>query len=92
MADTQSKIALITGASRGLGRNTDFGHGGARGIDVIFTYRSKSAPRPIKSWPTSKRSVGTALALPARHRRHGELSRPSWKKVCKRRCARPSRP
>ena len=30
MADTQSKIALITGASRGLGRNTALGGGGTR--------------------------------------------------------------
>ncbi len=42
MADTQSKIALITGASRGLGRNTALATA-ARGIDVIFTYRSNRA-------------------------------------------------
>ncbi|MGP8233666.1 MAG: SDR family NAD(P)-dependent oxidoreductase [Methylovirgula sp.] len=42
MADTQSKIALITGASRGLGRNTALA-AAARGIDVIFTYRSNRA-------------------------------------------------
>lgn len=35
------KIALITGASRGLGRNTAE-HLAARGIDVIGTYNSKA--------------------------------------------------
>ncbi len=42
MADTQSKTALITGASRGLGRNTALALA-ARGIDVIFTYRGNQA-------------------------------------------------
>lgn len=35
------KIALITGASRGLGRNAAE-HLAARGIDVIGTYHSKA--------------------------------------------------
>lgn len=41
MTDTQ-KIALITGGSRGLGRNTALA-AAARGIDVIFTYHSNQA-------------------------------------------------
>jgi len=41
MTDTQ-KIAIITGGSRGLGRNTALA-AAARGIDVIFTYRSNQA-------------------------------------------------
>lgn len=41
MTDTQ-KIAIITGGSRGLGRNTALA-AAARGIDVIFTYHSNHA-------------------------------------------------
>jgi NAD(P)-dependent dehydrogenase (short-subunit alcohol dehydrogenase family) len=37
-----SSIALVTGASRGLGRNTALKLA-ARGVDVIFTYRSNEA-------------------------------------------------
>ena len=37
-----TKITLITGASRGLGRNTALGIA-ARGGDVVITYRSRSA-------------------------------------------------
>lgn len=37
--NTTSKIAIITGASRGLGRNTAI-HLARRGVDVLFTYRS----------------------------------------------------
>ncbi len=36
------KIALITGASRGLGRNAAL-HLAARGVDIIFTYRQGQA-------------------------------------------------
>jgi NAD(P)-dependent dehydrogenase (short-subunit alcohol dehydrogenase family) len=35
----KNKVAVITGGSRGLGRNTAF-HLARRGVDVIFTYRS----------------------------------------------------
>jgi NAD(P)-dependent dehydrogenase (short-subunit alcohol dehydrogenase family) len=42
MSDTHTKIAIITGGSRGLGRNTAFAVA-ARGIDVIFTYRTNKA-------------------------------------------------
>jgi NAD(P)-dependent dehydrogenase (short-subunit alcohol dehydrogenase family) len=44
MSSTQStsSIALVTGASRGLGRNTALKLA-ARGIDVIFTFRSSEA-------------------------------------------------
>ena len=37
-----NKIAIITGGSRGLGRNTAV-HLAPRGVDVIFTYRSNRA-------------------------------------------------
>lgn len=36
------KIAIVTGASRGLGRNTAV-HLARRGVDLIFTYRSNQA-------------------------------------------------
>ncbi len=37
-----TKIAIITGGSRGLGRNTAI-HLARRGVDIIFTYRSNQA-------------------------------------------------
>ncbi|MBB6184830.1 SDR family NAD(P)-dependent oxidoreductase [Oleiagrimonas soli] len=40
MTDTIRRIALVTGGSRGLGRNT-VEHLARRGIDTIFTYRSR---------------------------------------------------
>lgn len=36
---TNNKIAIITGGSRGLGRNTAI-HLARRGVDIIFTYRA----------------------------------------------------
>ncbi|WP_336744463.1 SDR family NAD(P)-dependent oxidoreductase [Aureimonas altamirensis] len=41
MTDTHPKIALVTGASRGLGRNTAISLA-RRGVDVIGTFNSKS--------------------------------------------------
>jgi len=38
--ETKNKIALITGGSRGLGKNAA-NHIAKKGIDVIITYRSK---------------------------------------------------
>src|ERR1700756_1844281 len=38
-ANMPSKIAIITGGSRGLGRNTAI-HLARRGVDLIFTYRA----------------------------------------------------
>ena len=40
--NANSKIALITGGSRGLGRNAAL-HLVRRGVDVILTYRSRQA-------------------------------------------------
>lgn len=42
LENTTSKVAVITGGSRGLGRNTAV-HLARRGVDVIFTYRSNQA-------------------------------------------------
>jgi NAD(P)-dependent dehydrogenase (short-subunit alcohol dehydrogenase family) len=39
VGDTTPKIAIITGGSRGLGRNTALNLA-RRGVDVVFTYRS----------------------------------------------------
>jgi NAD(P)-dependent dehydrogenase (short-subunit alcohol dehydrogenase family) len=61
MSDTQTKIAIITGGSRGLGRNTALA-AAARGIDVIFTYRSNKAEAE-KVAAEIKASDRKALAL-----------------------------
>ncbi|CAJ0998285.1 SDR family NAD(P)-dependent oxidoreductase [Sodalis praecaptivus] len=42
MLPKSAKIAIITGASRGLGRNTAL-HFAKRGVDIIFTYHSRHA-------------------------------------------------
>jgi NAD(P)-dependent dehydrogenase (short-subunit alcohol dehydrogenase family) len=42
MANTTSKTAIITGGSRGLGRNTALNLA-RRGIDILFTYHSNAA-------------------------------------------------
>ena len=42
---TKNKIAIITGGSRGLGRNTAI-HLARRGVDIIFTYRTTKKPNP----------------------------------------------
>ena len=39
VGSTKNKIAIITGGSRGLGRNTAI-HLAARGVGIIFTYRA----------------------------------------------------
>src|SRR6267142_2535876 len=42
MASTNDRTAIITGGSRGLGRNTAVNLA-RRGVDVIFTYHSNAA-------------------------------------------------
>ena len=42
VGNIKNKIAIITGGSRGLGRNTAVNLA-RRGVDVIFTYHSKQA-------------------------------------------------
>ena len=61
MSDIQTKIAIITGGSRGLGRNTALAVA-ARGIDVIFTYRTNKAEAE-KVAAEIKASGRKALAL-----------------------------
>src|SRR5690606_19163165 len=58
----QARIALITGGSRGLGRNIAE-HLGAQGIDVILTYRSgaEQAKQVVASLESQGRR---AAALP----------------------------
>lgn len=40
---TQPKIAMITAAGRGLGRNTTLQHLAERGVDPVITHRSNAA-------------------------------------------------
>jgi NAD(P)-dependent dehydrogenase (short-subunit alcohol dehydrogenase family) len=60
--DKAGKIALITGGSRGLGRNTAQ-HLAARGVDVIVTYRSGRAEAEVVVGEIIQ-SGGQAVALP----------------------------
>jgi len=61
MAD--NKIALVTGGSRGLGKNAVLKLAG-KGIDVILTYRSRSAEADAVVAEIEKMGVkGAALAL-----------------------------
>jgi len=57
-----TKIALITGGSRGLGRNMAH-HLAARGVDILFTYRSRRDE--ADSLVAELKAMGrTAVALP----------------------------
>ena len=58
-----NKIALVTGGSRGLGRNAALQLAG-KGIDVIITYRSKKAEADAVVAEMEKKGVqGASLAL-----------------------------
>jgi NAD(P)-dependent dehydrogenase (short-subunit alcohol dehydrogenase family) len=60
---TNNKIALITGGSRGLGKNTAITLAG-KGIDVIITYRSKKEEaEAVVAEIEKKGQKGAALAL-----------------------------
>ena len=48
-----TKISLVTGASRGLGRNTAASVA-RKGGDVIVTYQSRTEPRRKPRSPRSK--------------------------------------
>ena len=61
MTTTRPPIALVTGGSRGLGRNTALAVA-ARGVDVIFTYRTNKAEAE-KVVAEIKASGRKALAL-----------------------------
>ena len=58
---TERKIALITGGSRGLGRNSAI-HLAAKGIDTILTYRADKAAADETVAKIGK-AGGTAVAL-----------------------------
>jgi NAD(P)-dependent dehydrogenase (short-subunit alcohol dehydrogenase family) len=66
----KDRIAIITGASRGLGRNTAVNLA-QRGVDVIFTYRfnQKEAESLIRSRSSRKKSS----RISSRYRRHSLL-------------------
>mgnify|MGYP006397104655 CR=1 FL=1 len=55
-----SQITLITGGSRGLGRNTALSIA-RRGGDVLFTYRSRADTSKIETFPAFADSVKSAL-------------------------------
>ena len=42
MANTNDRAAIITGGSRGLGRNTTLNLA-RRSVDIVFTYHSNAA-------------------------------------------------
>jgi NAD(P)-dependent dehydrogenase (short-subunit alcohol dehydrogenase family) len=61
--DTSSKIALITGGSRGLGRSMAL-HLADQGVDVIFTYRSAaSEAESVRALLVAKGRKALALPL-----------------------------
>ena len=61
-SDATARIALVTGGSRGLGRNTVL-HLARRGVRSIFTYHSNLAEAD-KVVATVRETGGTAVALP----------------------------
>lgn len=57
------KIAIVTGGSRGLGRNTAL-HLAEKGVDVLFTYRSRAAEaESVTREIAGKGARATALPL-----------------------------
>ena len=61
-SDSTAKIALVTGGSRGLGRNTVL-HLAKRGVRSIFTYHTNLAEAD-KVLTMVREAGGTAVALP----------------------------
>ena len=61
-SDPAAKIAIVTGGSRGLGRNTVL-HLAERGVRSIFTYHSNRAEAD-KVVAAASEAGGTAVALP----------------------------
>lgn len=59
---TEKKVAIVTGGSRGLGKNTAI-HLARKGVDVIFTYRSKLAEADAVVAEIAQLG-GMAVALP----------------------------
>lgn len=57
---SSNKIALVTGSSRGLGRNMVL-HLARKGVDVVITYRSKQAE--AEEVAAEVRAIGTKAAV-----------------------------
>jgi NAD(P)-dependent dehydrogenase (short-subunit alcohol dehydrogenase family) len=67
MASTNDRTAIITGGSRGLGRNTAVNMA-RRGVDIIFTYHSNSAEAQsmVREVETlGRKATGVVVATPA---------------------------
>lgn len=59
---TQPKIAMVTGANRGLGRNTAL-HLAERGVDLVITHRSNAADGDCVVTAAKKSRLVSASAL-----------------------------
>jgi len=68
---TQPKFALVTGASRGLGRNTAL-HLAEKGVDLVITYHSNAADADSVD-TAAKESGASAVALQRRSAAPGRV-------------------
>jgi NAD(P)-dependent dehydrogenase (short-subunit alcohol dehydrogenase family) len=63
METTMDKVAIITGASRGIGRNTAINLA-RRNVDVIFTYRANQACMSLLSFAVVRARKSGSNAIP----------------------------
>jgi NAD(P)-dependent dehydrogenase (short-subunit alcohol dehydrogenase family) len=60
MEETRSKIALITGSSRGLGKDMALSLA-KNGTDIVLTYRSKKEEAEIVAAPVKQKKLERIL-------------------------------